>query len=104
MAWETVALLSILQNPGIYLQTDTDKLLVLDHVNARVLERTDKGTLLEIENPTDFPAQIAVFAETKAESGKPLGCNACLEWPKVDVGSKEKIKVLIDKNGNILVR
>lgn len=104
MAWETVALLSILQNPGIYLQTDTDKLLVLDHVNARVLERTDKGTLLEIENPTDFPAQIAVFAETKVESGKPLGCNACLEWPKVDVGSKEKIKVLIDKNGNILVR
>lgn len=101
MAWETVALLSILQNPGIYVQTDENKLLVLDHVNVQIKERTEDGILLEIENPTDKPAQVSVFAETKADAGKPLGWNAYLGWPKVAVKAGEKIKVRIDHKGNI---
>ena len=100
MAWETVALLSILQNPGIYVQTDTDKLLVLDHVNARVLERTDKGVLLEIENPTDYPAEVSVFAETQAEAQKPLGWNAYADWRKVSIKGGEKVKVSLS-SGNM---
>lgn len=96
MAWETVALLSVLQNPGIYVQTDADKLLVLDHVNARVLERSDKGVLLEIENPTDYPAEVSVFAETKAEALKPLGCNACIGWQKISVKGKDKVRVVVN--------
>lgn len=95
MAWETVALLSMLQNPGIYVQTDTGKLLVLDHVNARILERTDKGVWLEIENPTDYPAEVSILAETQAEAQIPLGYNACAKWQKVKVMGKETEKVLL---------
>lgn len=101
MAWETVVLLSILQNPGIYLQTDTKKLLVLDHVNARILEQSIKGTLLEIENPTGKPAQVSLFAESQVASQKPLGWNTYLEWPRIPIKAGEKKKVLIDSNGHI---
>lgn len=101
MAWETVVLLSILQNPGIYLQTDTQKLLILDHVNARILKQSKEGTLLEIENPTDMPALISVFAESQKASQKPLGWNSYLKWPRISVKAREKKKILIDFNGHI---
>lgn len=45
----------------------------------------------------DFEASSLVVVE----SGKPFGCNASLEWLKVDVNSKDKIRMLIDKKGNI---
>lgn len=77
------------------MQTDTDKLQVLDHVNARVLERTDKGVLLEIENPTDYPAEVSIFAETQAEAQKPLGWNAYADWQKVSMKEREKVKILL---------
>lgn len=102
MAWETVVLLSILQNPGIYLQTDTRKLLVLDHINARILEQTKEGTLLEIENPTDMPAQVSLFAESQKASQKPLGWNSYLKWPQISINAGEKKEILIESNGHIL--
>lgn len=101
MAWETVALLSIQQNPGIYIQTDTDKLLVLDHVNAKVIKRTETSLTLEIENPTAYPAQVSLFAENNQASKQPLGLYAYTKWPKIAVPAKQKVQVSIDQTGSI---
>lgn len=99
MAWETVALLSILQNPGIYIQTDTEKLLVLDHVNAKVIKRTDNSLTLEIENPTDYPAQVSLFAETQKDATKPLGWTSFTQWPRISVPAGQKVEVTVDSKG-----
>lgn len=104
MAWETVALLSILQNPGIYVQTDTQKLLVLDHVEAKIKAKLkDKSLLLEIKNPTNNLAEISIFSEKQAESLKPLHFLSYSSWDKIKIGANETVLVKIKNNGKLNV-
>lgn len=82
---ELNGILMAMELPGIYLQTDIGKIYVFDHVEAKVLKHTEEGVVLSITNPTNFDANISVFAETLADSDKPLGYTAFLKWPKVEV-------------------
>jgi hypothetical protein len=91
MAWETLAAITALENPGIYLKTDTGQLLVLDHVDVRSTARDREGVTLEISNPTPYPARVSIFAESSADSRRPLGWNAFEDWPRVEVPSGETI-------------
>jgi hypothetical protein len=90
-------LLMALENPGIYLQTDTEQLFVFDHVEVTVLSRDPSGVTLQITNPTRFDAKVSVFAESSQQAGIPMGFNEFLNWKKVDVKSGEikKYKISI---------
>ena len=101
MAWETVALLSILQNPGIYVQTDTKRILVLDHIEAYIKDRTKKGLLLEIKNPTNEPTEISIFSEKHADALKPLDFLSYSSWKKIKIGANETILITIKNNGEL---
>ena len=101
MAWETVALLSILQNPGIYVQTDTKKIFVLDHIEAYIKDRTEKGLLLEIKNPNNESTEISIFSEKHADSLKPLDFLSYSSWKKIKIGANETILVTIKNNGEL---
>lgn len=101
MAWETVALLSILQNPGIYVQTDTKKILVLDHVEAYIKDKTEKGLLLEIKNPNNESNEISIFSERHADALKPLDFLSYSSWKKIKIGANETILVTIKNNGEL---
>jgi hypothetical protein len=103
MAWETLVELTVLQNPGVYLNTDTNDLLVLDHVQAKVVSKDAQGTILEFVNTTPYDAQVKVLAESTEEARKPLACTACLHWPKVAVksGETKRIKVGADSSHTI---
>lgn len=97
MAWENVALLSMLQNPGIYLQTDTKRCYVFDHVNATVTTADDGNVItLEIENPTNQDANVALCIETSVEArSRSLGWNACESWRKVSVAARSTKQIKI---------
>lgn len=98
-AWcELDGLMMALELPGIYLRTDTGKLFVFDHVEARVVRREGAAAVLEIKNRTAYAARVAVFAENGAVARKPLDYTAYLKWPRVDVpaGGKVEIKVAAD--------
>ncbi len=82
---ELNGILMAMELPGIYLQTDKDEVYVFDHAEAKVLKRTKEGVVLSITNPTDFDAVISIFAETAADSEKPLGYTSFLKWPKVEL-------------------
>ena len=83
MGWETQVAINCLSNPGIYLHTDDETLLVMDHVKAQVIKRDKSGVTLNITNPTNYDANISIFAETLADSKKPLGYTAFLQWRKL---------------------
>lgn len=104
MAWETVALLSILQNPGIYIQTDTKKCIVFDHVLANITDSHADGLTLEIENPTKHDAQVSILAETSDKSKNPLGWYGFTKWPKIPVKAGEKIKVTVNRQGEVALQ
>lgn len=89
MAWETVALLSMQQNPGIYVQIDGDKFIVNDHVNAKVVSRENNSVTIEINNATNHDAIISILAETIEQSKQPLGSYAYKNWKKISVKKGE---------------
>lgn len=86
--WSEVAmLLTFAELPGVYWQTDSDVLCVLDHVEARV----DDGKL-HIFNPTEFDAEVKVLAETSDASKTPLDAIAGWDWPRVTVAAGQTVQ------------
>ncbi len=99
MAWEILAALTCLENPGIYLHTDDDTFLVMDHIEAQVIKRDNSGVELRIINPTSYDARISILAETSAQARIPLALNAFNKWPKVEVKAGGTRTISISLNG-----
>ncbi len=99
---ELNGILMAMELPGIYLQTDRDKMYVFDHVEAKVLKRTKEEVMLSITNPTKYNANISIFAETLADSKRPLGYIAFLKWPKVEVAGGKTGLFRITNNGKVI--
>lgn len=102
MAWETLGALTCLENPGIYLHTDDETILVMDHVEASVTERDNEKLVLKVVNPTQYDSRIKILAETSADSKKPLQMNAFVDWPEVHIGAGMSKEVIIKHNGTIV--
>ena len=98
---ELNGILMAMELPGIYLRTDKDELFVFDHVEARVVQRGATGVTLAIVNPTQFQAEVAVFAESAKPSHEPLGTLGFRKWPKVAVKAGETKTIQITPAGQI---
>ena len=88
-AWEILAALAASMNPGIYLHTDDETFLVVDHVDAKIIERNPSGVTLSITNPTPYDAIVSILSETAAEARKPLPLSSFINWQKVNLRSGE---------------
>jgi hypothetical protein len=101
-AWtELNGLMMTLELPGIYQQTDADRLFVFDHVNAKVARRDSQGLVLAIWNPTKYDARVAIFAENASRAAVPLAYTAYLKWPRVEVKAGASRQVLVTSTGEI---
>ncbi|MDO4949331.1 MAG: hypothetical protein Q4E55_04095 [Bacteroidales bacterium] len=95
-AWENVNLYHITENPGIYVQADKREIMVIDHVNAKIVRSDADSVTLEIENPTYRDGDVSVLVETSDYAHEnPLGWNAFYSWPKVHVPSGETVTVTL---------
>jgi hypothetical protein len=93
-AWnELNGMLMAIELPGIYLLVDKDEMIVFDHVEVSILERSKSRIVLEVKNPTAFPAKVSLFAETSADARKPLSYAAFLKWREIDVEAGKSCKV-----------
>lgn len=82
---EVSSMLSFVEVPGIYVDLESLRAIAIDHVEARVLDRTAAGVQLQVTNPTKFPAQVRVLVETAAARRLPLGQAASLAWPTISI-------------------
>jgi len=72
-AWPEVALLlTAAEIPGVYVQTDTRRVVIFDHVEAE-LKDANGEVILQLTNPTAFDADVSVLAENTADAREPLG-------------------------------
>jgi hypothetical protein len=101
MAWEVLAALTCLENPGIYLRTDDDTFLVLDHVEAKIVKRDATGVRLTVTNPTQCPARVTILAESAAQSKQPLGYTAYLRWPRIGLAAGQTGTWRVDAKGEL---
>jgi len=99
-AWtELDNLMMATELPGIYVQTDGNKMFVFDHVEAQVISRRQGSMTLWITNRTPYDARVSVFAEPRRAATKPLDPVAYLEWPRFSVpaGKSVELKISPDK-------
>ncbi len=101
MAWEVLAALTCEENPGIYLHTDDNTFIVLDHIEANVIKRVGRGVLLKLKNTTPYDAKVSIFAESSKQEKKPLGDMDFTQWPKVNVKAGETLEVTVLDNGQV---
>jgi hypothetical protein len=94
-SWETLELLTSLQNPGIYIRNDTQDILVLDHVEASVIKHDNNSVTIRVSNPTPYDAMVSVLSENAAQSKNPLGRYAYLTWKKIAVKAGQTADYLI---------
>jgi len=103
-AWnELNGMLMAIELPGIYLQLDNNEMMVFDHVEVTVAERNKAGVILQIKNPTAFPARVSMFAETSADASTPLSYTAFMKWPKIDIEAGKTTKVEVGSGGRITI-
>ena len=76
--FDTAAMLSYTEVPGLYVRTDTGFVYVFDHVEARVRERVPGRLVVTIKNPTAVDAAVRVLSESDAAAAQPLGPGALL--------------------------
>jgi hypothetical protein len=95
-SWETLELLTALQNPGIYIRNDTGEILVLDHIEASITRRDKKSITVRVANPTPYDAKVSVLSENGAQVRKPLGRYAYLNWNKIEVKAGQTTDCIIN--------
>ncbi len=95
-SWETLELLTSLQNPGIYIRNDTGEILVLDNIEATIIRRDKKSVTIRVTNPTPFDAQVSVLSENAVQTKDPLGKYAYLDWKKIEVKAGQTEDYLIN--------
>ncbi len=91
---ENAMILTAAEIPGVYVNTDTRRVIVFDHVTAQL-----EGDKLVIHNPTQFNADVKVLIENNAAASSPLGIwtlkNA--NHLAVPAGGNAKISLLADQ-------
>jgi len=70
---ETSLMLTSIEVPGIYINTDEGEITVIDHVNARVVKQTNDRLDVELHNPTRDKVVVRLLAENKTQRKAPLG-------------------------------
>jgi hypothetical protein len=74
-AWpETAMLLTAAEIPGVYVRTDTGRVVVFDHIEAKYVNG-DGPAKLVLKNPTRYDAEVSVLAEDRSDSEQPLGAD-----------------------------
>lgn len=91
---ETAMMLTAAELPGVYVRTDTGRVIVLDHVRAG-LEARPRGWDLRLHNPTPFDAAVSVLAEDAVAAARPLGVNLPSQGRSVAVPAGGEIAVAL---------
>lgn len=94
--------LMALEIPGIYLRTDKDELYVFDHVEVTEIKRDADEISIKINNKTDFDASVTILAEDEEKMKKPLGINAFINWPAVNIKAGRTMKILFNSKGELI--
>jgi hypothetical protein len=98
--WISCAMmLTWIEIPGLYVQPDSGLVCAIDHVDARLIRQTAGAALIELHNPTSFPARIRVFAESRAAARQPLPLNALLKRPVITIFAGDRVRIRVDSDG-----
>jgi len=78
---ETSLLLTTIEIPGLYVQTDRALAVAFDHITAEIAGDDQETLSVRISNPTPEPARVRIWAETSRAARQALADNYLLDAP-----------------------
>lgn len=94
---EVSTMLTYLEIPAVYVQSDTAFCFSLDHIECTVKEKTDSGFIAELYNPTRYDANYRIFIDTERDRKKALPENGILPVKDVFLRAGERKQLKIDR-------
>lgn len=94
---EVSCMLTYIEVPGVYIQSDTGLVCAIDHVDATLVENNSTAMTVMLENRTAFKAKIHVFIESTQDMEQPIGENALLDQQTIEVEPNSKYSLIIHK-------
>ena len=67
---EVAAMLTVTQLPSLYVQPDKQLVAVFDHLKVNRKQDENGRMILEVTNPTSYPAEVKIYSETSVEARK----------------------------------
>ncbi len=90
---EVSAMLTYLEIPSVYIQTDTAFCFTLDHIECTVKEKTDGDFLVELYNPTRYDANYRIFID----NGNALTADGTFPVKNVFLHTGERTQLKFDR-------
>jgi len=101
---ETALMLTTLEIPGLYIQTDTGLVFAFDNIDAEITGCDGNSLQLLLRNPTKFEAHVRVLTETSEQARKSyLGPMAMIDLPTIIVPAGSSVEV-VARPGIISIR
>lgn len=94
---ETALMLTILEVPSIYINTQTLTLATFDQVKSKIIKKTNTAITLEIENPTSYPCDLKILAENNQKAKLILGNLTKSAFISITLKAGEKKNIIIKK-------
>lgn len=101
--WPEVSLaLTVMELPGLYVQTDTGFVHAIDHINVEVVSREDDGLNLALTNPTCYDAEVRILSETFDLARRTmLGQMSVADLPTVKIPAAGTVEITCGIDGSI---
>lgn len=79
--------------PGLYVQPDTGFVWPFDHIDAAVVAHEPDRLVVELTNPTAFPASVRAYVEPSSAMQQPLGQNALWDTEIIEIPAGQSVQV-----------
>ena len=94
---EVSVMLTYLEIPGIYIQSDTGFCFALDHLECSVKDKTDSTLTVELYNPTDYDTNYRIFIDSKEACKNALPPDKSLNTENVFLPAGKRKQIKIDR-------
>lgn len=94
---EVSVMLTYLEIPAVYIQSDTGFCFSLDHIECRVISKNENSFTAELYNPTAYDAEYRIFIDSKQECKKPLSPDKAFKIKKISLACGERIQLEIKR-------
>ncbi|MGN0533097.1 MAG: hypothetical protein ACI4IK_01950 [Eubacterium sp.] len=92
---EVSAMLTYLEIPAVYIQSDTGFCFSLDHIECFAKEKTDSTLTVELYNPTDYDANFRILIDSSEDCKAPLPASELLPLKNIYLykGQRTELKI-----------
>lgn len=97
---ETSLMLSYIELPGVYIQPDKSYLMVIDNIDAQIIQDKSKSLTVKFTNPTQSLADVRLVVESTEQARLPLGENALKNGRIISLKPGESREIVLKKNSH----